>query len=61
MRNQRLFGENLGSAYVSCAGDGVLAITNFFHSKTVATGRRNQHSRRARYPDFVIPYEEGLL
>ena len=50
-----------GSAHVSCAGDGVRAITNFSPStKIVATRRRNRHSRRARYPEVVVPHEEGL-
>jgi hypothetical protein len=70
MRIRMEFGEFPGSAHVSCAGDGVPAITNFEWSltvavqsgeKIVATGRRNQHSRRVRYPGVVIPAEEELL
>jgi hypothetical protein len=59
-RNRRL-----GSARVSRAGDGVLAIANFSirvfgratarkhfgrSEKFVAARRRNQHARRMRYP-----------
>jgi len=61
MRNMSAFAENPGSAHVSCAGDGVPAITNFLPStKIVATRRRNQHTRRVRSPDIVVPHEEGL-
>jgi hypothetical protein len=50
MRNLRL-----GSARISRAGDGVLAIANFSEisargGKSVAAGRRNQHARRVCYP-----------
>ena len=58
LRNWRL-----GSARVSRAGDGVLAIANFFDvlaertvrlkEKSVAAGRRNQHARRVRYPEGI--------
>jgi hypothetical protein len=51
----------LGSARVTRAGDGVLAIADFpFHvpsagtslstEKIVSARRRNQHARRVRYP-----------
>jgi hypothetical protein len=55
------FAENPGSAHVSCAGDGVPAITNFLPStKIVAAGRRNPQAGRLRSPDQIIPHEEGL-
>jgi hypothetical protein len=41
--------RGLGSARVSGAGDGVLAIANF-SEEIVSARRRNQHARRARYP-----------
>jgi hypothetical protein len=60
MKNERDFSIP-GSAHVSCAGDGVPAITDFFPwTKMVAAGRRNQHSRRVRYPDIANPPEEEL-
>ena len=40
----------LGSARVSRAGDGVLAIANFLE-KIVSARHRNQHAGRARYPE----------
>lgn len=47
-----------GSAHVSCAGDGILAVANFQrlsptpfeYERPFWRGRRNQHARRARYP-----------
>src|SRR5438876_5884193 len=55
----------LGSARVSRAGDGVLAIANFLFTrktsrrrklseKIVSARRRNQHARRVRYPDRLL-------
>ncbi|CAN5440096.1 hypothetical protein BH20VER3_BH20VER3_20390 [soil metagenome] len=51
-----------GSAHVSCAGDGVLAVANFLsgsnlpaawaqQQKFVAVEHRDQHTRRVRYPE----------
>ena len=61
----------LGSARVSRAGDGVLAIADFswafdaqlvWHETTlqiqrkfVAARRRNQHARRLRSPGYAVP------
>jgi hypothetical protein len=60
----KLFAEFPGSALVSSASDSVPAITNFAvhrsSPKIVATRRRNQHSRRVRYPDVVVPHQEEL-
>ena len=61
-RERRTF--SLGSARVSRAGERVLAVANFSkterHSrvvpdrkKFVAVEHRDQHSRRARYPESV--------
>ena len=63
----------LGSACVSRAGDGVLAVANFLtalqlgsarsemrfraEGKSVAAGRRNQHARRVRSPDKQLDYD----
>jgi hypothetical protein len=44
--------QRLGSARVSRAGDGVLAIAKF-SDKIVSARPRNQHVRRVRYPDHL--------
>ena len=62
-----------GSARVSRAGDGVLAVANFSSAsrqgssrsetefcaeeKSVAARRRNQHARRVRSPDKDLDYK----
>ena len=48
----RRHNQGLGSARVSRAGDGVLAIADFC-GKIVSARRRNQHARRVRYPDHA--------
>ena len=53
----------LGSAHVSCAGDGVYRREFFLRSSSqgefVALEPRDQHARRVRYRDFTRPIAAG--